>query len=79
MLSFAQTQAGPPYVLQVSSLSTGEIDCEDLRTRLMANRSKPAIINLNIGTFMQGAIDDVDKVWLSCYRYGTAHTLLCQV
>jgi histidine decarboxylase len=50
---------------QVSSLATGEIDYQDLRSHLMSNSSRPAIINLNIGTTVRGAIDDVDKVWIA--------------
>jgi hypothetical protein len=35
--------------MKVSTLITGEIDCANLKTLLLAHKDKPAIINLNIG------------------------------
>ncbi|KAL2324621.1 hypothetical protein Fmac_023679 [Flemingia macrophylla] len=46
----------------VDSLVSGEIDYVNLKASLLANKDKPAIINLNIGTTMKGAIDDIDRV-----------------
>jgi glutamate/tyrosine decarboxylase-like PLP-dependent enzyme len=46
----------------VSTLGTGEIDYDELRSHLMANKDKPAILNVNIGTTVKGAVDDLDKV-----------------
>ncbi|KAL9242679.1 hypothetical protein vseg_016658 [Gypsophila vaccaria] len=46
----------------VDSLFTGEIDCSDLKTQLLRNKDKPAILCLNFGTTMKGAIDDLDLV-----------------
>ena len=46
----------------VNTLPTGEIDYEHFRQRLRANKDKPAIINVNIGTTVKGAVDDLDKV-----------------
>ncbi|KAK6135901.1 hypothetical protein DH2020_030388 [Rehmannia glutinosa] len=34
----------------IRTLTTGEIDCNDLREKLCLNKDKPAIINLNIGS-----------------------------
>ncbi|KAK4253123.1 hypothetical protein QN277_010939 [Acacia crassicarpa] len=48
--------------VKVATLKSGEIDCCDLKASLRANKDKPAIINLNIGTTMKGAIDDLDLV-----------------
>lgn len=48
--------------LQVNTLDSGEIDYDDLRARLTANCSRPAIINVNIGTTVKGAVDDLDRV-----------------
>ncbi|XP_028792023.1 serine decarboxylase-like [Neltuma alba] len=48
--------------VKVATLRSGEIDCSDLKASLLAHRDRPAIINLNIGTTMKGAIDDVDLV-----------------
>jgi hypothetical protein len=35
--------------VEVGSLISGEIDCVELEASLLANKDKPAIINLNIG------------------------------
>ncbi|GAQ86494.1 serine decarboxylase [Klebsormidium nitens] len=48
--------------VKVATLITGEIDCADLKTKLEANKDKPAIINVNIGTTVKGAVDDLDHV-----------------
>ncbi|KAI9098381.1 hypothetical protein K1719_025006 [Acacia pycnantha] len=48
--------------VKVATLKSGEIDCCDLKASLLAHKDKPAIINLNIGTTMKGAIDDLDLV-----------------
>ncbi|KAL2922163.1 Serine decarboxylase [Bienertia sinuspersici] len=46
----------------VETLVSGEIDCDDLRFRLLMNKDKPAIMNINLGTTIKGGIDDVDLV-----------------
>lgn len=46
----------------INTLVNGEIDYENLRSRLLVNKNKPAIININIGTTFKGAIDDLDLV-----------------
>ncbi|KAJ4966934.1 hypothetical protein NE237_018783 [Protea cynaroides] len=48
--------------IKVDALVSGEIDCTDLKAKLFSNKDKPAIINLNIGTTVKGAVDDVDMV-----------------
>ncbi|XP_061342027.1 serine decarboxylase 1-like [Gastrolobium bilobum] len=48
--------------VKVGTLVSGEIDCVHLKALLLAHKDKPAIINLNIGTTMKGAVDDVDLV-----------------
>lgn len=48
--------------IKVGTLINGEIDCADLKTLLLAHKDKPAIINLNIGSTMKGAIDNIDMV-----------------
>ena len=35
--------------VKVASLVSGEIDCSDFKDKLLANKDKPAIINVNIG------------------------------
>ncbi|KAK9836835.1 hypothetical protein WJX74_009277 [Apatococcus lobatus] len=48
--------------VQVATLKTGEIDCADLKVHLLRNKGKPAILNVNIGTTVKGAVDDLDQV-----------------
>lgn len=48
--------------VQISTLESGEINYEELKTALIANQGKPAVLNLNIGTTVKGAVDDVDRV-----------------
>eukprot|EP00850_Spirogloea_muscicola_P008823 SM000048S16535 [mRNA] locus=s48:203096:208573:- [translate_table: standard] len=49
-------------VVKVETLLSGEIDCKDLREHLEVNKAKPAILNVNIGTTVKGAVDDLDLV-----------------
>lgn len=44
----------------VPTKKSGEMDCEKLKEIL--DKSKPAIINANIGTTMKGGVDDVEKI-----------------
>eukprot|EP00884_Botryococcus_braunii_P020824 jgi/Botrbrau1/7425/Bobra.0112s0024.1 len=48
--------------VQVDTLLSGEIDYEHFRRELERNRGRPAIVNVNIGTTVKGAVDDVDRV-----------------
>ena len=48
--------------LQIGTLESGEIDYDELRDTLAANSSRPAILNVNIGTTVRGAVDDLDRV-----------------
>jgi histidine decarboxylase len=50
-----------PHVI-IPSQCNGEIEYNALRHALAQYSRKPAIINLNIGTTMDGAIDDIDQV-----------------
>lgn len=34
--------------IKVETLVSGEIDCEDFKSKLLCHRDKPAIINVNI-------------------------------
>lgn len=47
---------------RIASYDHGEIDYDDLQQHLQANKGRPAIININIGTTVKGAIDNIDKV-----------------
>jgi len=48
--------------LVTHSQSNGEMDYEHFEELICENRNYPAIINLNIGTTMKGAIDNLDVV-----------------
>ncbi|KAM0939858.1 putative histidine decarboxylase [Dioscorea sansibarensis] len=48
--------------VKVNTLISGEIDCTDFAAKLILNKDKPAIINVNIGTTVKGAVDDLDLV-----------------
>jgi len=48
--------------VKVKTLETGEIDYEELREHLLKNKGRPAILNVNIGTTVKGAVDDLDKI-----------------
>ncbi|XP_039117155.1 serine decarboxylase 1-like [Dioscorea cayenensis subsp. rotundata] len=47
---------------QIETLISGEIDCTDFGAKLLLNKDKPAIVNVNIGTTVKGAVDDLDMV-----------------
>lgn len=48
--------------VQVKTLKSGEIDYDHFRELLISNRAWPAIVNVNCGTTVKGAVDDLDKV-----------------
>lgn len=47
---------------QIDTLESGEIDYAHLTARLEANKDRPAILNVNIGTTVKGAVDDLDRI-----------------
>lgn len=54
----------------MDTLDSGEIDYTDLERRLQKNSSKPAILNVNIGTTVRGAVDDLDRILDALERTG---------
>ena len=50
------------FPAQINTLDSGEIDYDHLTARLEANKDRPAILNVNIGTTVKGAVDDLDRV-----------------
>ena len=46
----------------MGTLPSGEVDYQELEERLRANAARPAIVNVNIGTTVRGAVDDLDRV-----------------
>jgi histidine decarboxylase len=48
--------------LIIDSQPNGELDYDHLETQLRSHRHRPAILNLNLGTTLKGAIDRVDRV-----------------
>ncbi|KAM4098155.1 hypothetical protein ACJW30_07G055300 [Castanea mollissima] len=59
--------------IKVETLVSGEIDCEDFKSKLLCHRDKPAIINVNIGTTVKGAVDDLDLVIQKLEEAGFTH------
>jgi len=49
-------------LVMVRSQSNGEIDYEDLEVKLRENAGKPAIVNVNAGTTVKGAVDSCAQV-----------------
>ena len=47
---------------QVKTIRTGEIDYDHFREVIYRNKDRPAIVNVNIGTTVKGAVDDLDKI-----------------
>eukprot|EP00301_Raphidiophrys_heterophryoidea_P022863 c6915_g1_i1.p1 GENE.c6915_g1_i1~~c6915_g1_i1.p1 ORF type:complete len:494 (+),score=81.30 c6915_g1_i1:58-1539(+) len=47
---------------RISTLPTGEFDYDELASALQRNIDKPAIINVNIGTTVKGAVDNLDRI-----------------
>lgn len=48
--------------VKIHTLHSGEMDYDHFRELLLRNQDKPAIVNVNIGTTVRGAVDDLDKV-----------------
>lgn len=46
----------------IPTLPMGEIDYGILESELAKNKDKPAIINVNIGTTVKGAVDNLDRI-----------------
>jgi histidine decarboxylase len=46
----------------IPTLPMGEIDYEVLEQEIMKNRDRPVIINVNIGTTVKGAVDNLDRI-----------------
>ena len=54
----------------VPTLPMGQINYDELGKRLAKNRGRPAILNVNIGTTVKGAVDDLDRVLRVLQREG---------
>jgi len=46
----------------IPTLPMGEIDYDILAAEIDANRDRPVIINVNIGTTVKGAVDNLDRI-----------------
>jgi histidine decarboxylase len=46
----------------IPTLPMGEIDYDVLAAELSKNKHRPAIINVNIGTTVKGAVDNLDRI-----------------
>ncbi|KAK8649188.1 hypothetical protein V6N13_129922 [Hibiscus sabdariffa] len=70
---FKATRMNRMECVKVDTLISGEIDCDDLRVKLSANKDKPTILNVNIGTTVKGAIDDLDRLIQTLEECGFSH------
>ncbi|XP_073352127.1 serine decarboxylase 1-like [Aegilops tauschii subsp. strangulata] len=48
--------------VKIDTLVSGEMNCADFKSKLLMNAGRPAIVNVNIGTTVKGAIDDLDNI-----------------
>ncbi|GJP48596.1 hypothetical protein CLOM_g7891 [Closterium sp. NIES-68] len=55
---------------KVATHTAGDIDCRDLAAKLAKHRGRPAILNVNIGTTVKGAVDDLDLVIKTLHEAG---------
>lgn len=58
-------KAAKYYRMECNSIPTlpmGEIDYDLLTAAIEENRDKPVIINVNVGTTVKGAVDDLDRI-----------------
>jgi histidine decarboxylase len=46
----------------IPTLATGEIDYDILASEIAKNKDRPVIINVNIGTTVKGAVDNLDRI-----------------
>jgi len=46
----------------IPTLPMGEIDYDALASEIAKNRDRPVIINVNIGTTVKGAVDNLDRI-----------------
>jgi len=46
----------------IPTIHTGEIDYDSLELEISRNLDRPVIINVNIGTTVKGAVDNVDRI-----------------
>lgn len=47
---------------KIRSQPSGEMDYDDFKTQLQKNPRVPAIVNVNIGTTVKGAVDDINRI-----------------
>ncbi|VAH85972.1 unnamed protein product [Triticum turgidum subsp. durum] len=48
--------------VKIDTLVSGEMNCTDFKSKLLKNSGRSAIVNVNIGTTVKGAIDDLDRI-----------------
>ena len=46
----------------METLETGEIDYDDFSRQLALHKDRAAIVNVNVGTTVRGAVDDLDRI-----------------
>ncbi|KAM0915239.1 hypothetical protein ACQ4PT_010972 [Festuca glaucescens] len=56
--------------VKIDTLISGEMNYADFKSKLLQNTRKPAIVNVNIGTTVKGAIDDLDMIITTLEKSG---------
>ncbi|XP_019176552.1 PREDICTED: histidine decarboxylase-like [Ipomoea nil] len=62
---YSVSKAAQMYRMELEGINTmvnGEMDYGDLRSKLLLNKGKPAIINVTIGTTFKGGMDNIDVI-----------------
>jgi len=54
----------------VDTDATGEMDYADFSRKLAENKGKPAIVSMNAGTTVTGAVDNLSRVKTALYENG---------
>lgn len=57
----------------IATTETGEMDYRDFEEKLMANLSRPALINANLGTTMTGAVDNTREIYRILKKHSRHH------
>lgn len=58
----------------IATTETGEMDYRDFENKLLANLSRPALINANLGTTMTGAVDNTREIYRILKKHNRHNT-----
>lgn len=61
----------------IDSDATGEMDYEDFARKLAKNKGTPAIVSMNAGTTVTGAVDNLSRIKTALYENGFSRDNAC--